>query len=310
MPYVPVRARNPEDWLQTADERWQAVRDAQPDLGPAIDLQRRLLTLVVGLDDALDAGRIPRLSLPPGYLAAKLARGVPALAGEPIPLPVAVMTPVLLQLCRALGEGGAGETAARIRIAIEGADLDAGSLLSASFARDQSSIRTGAGHRGLAPDLVWLVAELAVSPYANALQRQLLTRPADQRLSAALDAWNSGYCPACGSWPAVAEVVGGHRLLRCSFCASAWELTSYACIYCAHGGEQFLTTAPETPDRERKDRRLELCGACRGYLKSIDVDGPSPFPLAAISDIETTDLDVAAMERGYRRPALKPLTRP
>jgi len=31
--------------------------------------------------------------LPPKYLAAKLARGVPALSGEPIPLPVPVLTP-------------------------------------------------------------------------------------------------------------------------------------------------------------------------------------------------------------------------
>ena len=306
MPYVPVQARTPEDWPQTAEQRWRAIRQAQPDLAPAIDLQRRLLTLVVGLADALKGGRLPRLSLPPGYLAAKLARGVPALAGEPVPLPVAVLTRVLLQLCTALGEGGAGEAADHIRQAIATGSLDAGSLLSASFARDQSSIRTGAGQRGLAPDLVWLVAELAVSPYVNALQRLLLTAAVDPRLRSTLEAWNRGYCPACGSWPAVAEVVGGHRLLRCSFCASAWELSAYACIYCEQGGDGFLTAAP---DAERKDRRLEVCSACHGYLKSIDIEGLSPFPLAAISDIETTDLDVAAMERGYRRPALKPFTR-
>jgi len=34
----------------------------------------------------------------------------------------------------------------------------------------------------------------------------------------------------------------------------------------------------------------------------------SPYPLLSISDIETTDLDVAAMEHGYQRPPLKDFT--
>src|SRR5436189_2313606 len=44
-------------------------------------------------------------------------------------------------------------------------------LLTASLARNQAAIRTGASHRGLAPDLVWLVAELAVSPTRSGARR-------------------------------------------------------------------------------------------------------------------------------------------
>jgi FdhE protein len=94
--------------------------------------------------------------------------------------------------------------------------------------------------------------------------------------------------------------------MRCSFCAAGWELTTYACIYCDESGEQFVTAAP---DQERKDRRVELCSSCGGYLKTIDLPELSPFPLLSISDIETTDLDVAAMEHGYARPQLKDLAR-
>jgi formate dehydrogenase maturation protein FdhE len=79
-------------------------------------------------------------------------------------------------------------------------------------------------------------------------------------------------------------------------------LTAYACIYCEESGEAFVTAAP---DEERKDRRVEACTACGGYLKTIDLPELSPFPLLSISDIETTDLDVFAMEHGYARPALK-----
>jgi FdhE protein len=304
MPYVVIPAVSGENLLKSAEQRWGAVQEARPDLAPALALQRGLLTAVVDLARVLDGGRLPRLSLPPKYLAAKLARGVPALAGEPIPVPVPVVRPTLLQLCDALTAGGAGEATAHIREAIDGNKMDAGSLLTTVLHRDQAAVRTGAAHRGLSPDLVWLVAELAVSPFAHALQRMIFASAGagTPELAAAVDDWNRGYCPACGSWPAVAEVAAGHRTLRCSFCASAWEPKTYACIYCEESGEPFVTAAP---DAERKDRRLELCSTCGGYLKTLDVPELSPFPLLSISDIETTDLDVAAMEHGYARPPLK-----
>src|SRR5262245_56718364 len=302
MTYVPVPPVDTADLYQMAERRWDALGSSRPDLAPAVALQRDLLATVIQLAATLEGRPRPRLSLPPKYLAAKLARGVPALAGEPVPLPVPVLTPALLNLCDALAAGGAADAATHIRDAVASGTMEAGSLLTASFRRDQPAIRVGATHRGLAPDLVWLVAELAVSPFIHGLQRSLFERAGHDALHDALDVYAPGYCPACGSWPAVAEVVSGHRTLRCSFCAAAWELPTYACIYCGEKDEAFVTAAP---NEERKDRRVELCRTCGSYLKTIDLDELSPFPLLAISDIETTDLDVAAMEHGYGRPQLK-----
>jgi FdhE protein len=302
MPYVTIQTFSRENLLDSARQRWQVIRDTRPDLEPALALQGELLTRLIDLAGALAKGRLPRLSLPSKYLAAKLAHGVPALAGEPVPLPIQVLAPALFQLCDALAAGGAGEAATHIRESMDSGHLEAASLLTASLRRDQAALRTGAVHRGLSPDLMWLVAELAVSPFAHALQQMLFGSLGAGDLRTALDAWNRGYCPACGSWPAVAEVAAGHRTLRCSFCSCAWELTTYACIYCEEGGEAFVTAAPNTA---RKDRRIEVCATCGGYLKTLDVPTLSPFPLLSISDIETTDLDVAAMEHRYARPPLK-----
>ena len=305
MPYVTIQAFSRETLLDSARQRWQAIRQTRPDLEPALALQRELLTAMIDLAAALAGGRLPRLSLPPKYLAAKLSRGVPALAGEPIPLPVPVLTPTLFLLCDALARGGAGDAATHIREELQGGKLEAASLLTASLHREQAALRSGAMHRGLSPDLMWLVAELAVSPFAHALQRMLFGAVSGGELHDALGEWPHGYCPACGSWPAVAEVAGGHRTLRCSFCSCAWELKTYACIYCENSDERFVTTAP---DEVRKDRRIEVCSGCGGYLKTIDLPELSPFPLLSISDIETTDLDVAAMQHGYARPGMKEFT--
>src|SRR5687767_12434106 len=299
---APVPA-NRESRLAWAEGRWAVILAVRPDLEPAVALQRQLIGLVIDLTDTIEHSRLPRLSLPAKYVAAKLARGIPALAGEPIPLPVQLMTPTLIRLCEELAAGGAGDAADHIRAAIVDTRMEAGSLLNASLSRDQKSIRTGAVHRGLAPDLVWLVAELAVSPYAHVLQRVLLTPSADDStLAAALGEWRQGYCAACGSWPALAEIVSSHRVLRCSFCAHAWEMRTFGCVYCGDGGASFVTAAPN--DR-CPDRRIEICGGCGGYLKTLDVPDLSPFPLLAIGDLETMDLDMTAMEKGYRRPPLK-----
>jgi FdhE protein len=299
MAYVPVPRASRADLLEIAEGRWAAVSAARPDLEPAVALQRRLVALVVDLAETLERAPRPRLSLPPRYLAAKLARGVPALAREPIPVPAAALTPPALRFCDELAQAGAGDAASHIREALVSGAIEPASLFAASLSRDQQAIRTGAAHRGLAPDLVWLVAELAVGPFAHLLQLALF---ADGALGQPLDAWTEGYCPLCGSWPALAEVVAGHRTLRCSFCSSAWEPRTYACIYCANEDEGFVTAAP---DADRKDRRVEACTRCGAYLKTVDLAELSMFPLLAISDLETMDLDVAAMDHHYVRPPLK-----
>src|SRR3954471_9200322 len=190
MPYVAIPAVSRENLLDLAGDRWQVIGQARPDLGPALALQRELLSRMIDLADAIAHGRLPRLSLPPKYLAAKLARGVPALAGEPIPLPVPVLTPTLFELCDALASGGAGEAATHIRESMTSSRLEAASLLTASLQRDQAALRTGAVHRGLSPDLMWLVAELAVSPFAHALQQMIFGgSTAAGELRDALDAW-------------------------------------------------------------------------------------------------------------------------
>lgn len=305
MPLVtPGRTPGPA-LLDRAHARWQQLLTAHPELEPAVSLQRTVLGIVAELSETLGRGRLPRLSLPARYLAAKLGRGVPALAGEPIPLPLGALTPVLLRVCDTLADGGAGVRGQELGAALASGAIDAGALLGSTLAREQDTVRALASRAGVAADLLWLAADVTAGPFAHRLQESIFGRP-DTALDEALRGWNHGYCPACGSWPVAAEVTGGHRVPRCGFCSAGWELLTYACVYCGEAGEAFVTAAP---DRERTDRRLEACRSCAGYMKTIDVDELSPYPLVAITDLETMDLDVAAMQHNYRRPAVRSFQR-
>ena len=288
---MPPRHHDPLWRLAAA--KWAEIEAKSPDLAPAVALQQGLLGLLVDASASLEG--IVSLNLSPLVISDKRTRGVPAVRNETVDIPLQ-LGEFLPPLCAALAEGGAGDSARHIGEAVAVRSIDAISLLRVSLARDQEAVRTSALHMGFSPDLLWLIGELASSPLAHKLSSTL-----DARRSTMDDRWDRGYCPFCGSWPAYIEAQDAARVLRCSYCALGWSLQSHRCIYCAHAGENFVAAAP---DVNQPERRVELCGACGGYTKVIETAEPTPFPLVAIEDLASMDLDRGAMERGYRRPEL------
>src|SRR5262245_17839600 len=132
MPYVAPAPASRADRESAAAVRWNALERLRPDLFPAIALQRELVAVLFELIELLQARALPRLSLPPKYLAAKLGRGIPALAGEPVPVPAPALKPALLRTCELLASGGAGDAANHIRAHLDETRIDTGSLLTAS----------------------------------------------------------------------------------------------------------------------------------------------------------------------------------
>lgn len=286
-----------ENLWQLALARWAEIGASSPELAPALALQQGMLRILI---DAAERLEDPDQELPEIALDAvgdKWARGVPALRNEAISIP-ATLKQLLPALCNTLVNGGAGDSALHIKDALTKGEIDAGSLLSVSLARNQKTIRTSSLHHGFAPDLVWLIGELGSAPLAHFYEARLLSAPSLQEL---VREWDRGYCPCCGSWPALIEMLNGARFLRCSFCAASWELKTRRCLYCGNADERFVAAAP---DMAREHRRIELCGGCGNYTKAIEVNALTQFPLIAIEDLATLDLDQAAMGHEYGRPTL------
>ena len=108
MAFVSLAPVSRESRLAAAHARWTLILARRAELRPAVELQRELVTTLIDLSEALERRPVPKLSLPAKYVAAKLARGVPALSGEPVPVPTADIEPSLLRLCDQLAAGGAG----------------------------------------------------------------------------------------------------------------------------------------------------------------------------------------------------------
>ena len=298
---------DPEALVRRAETRWADIAAAQPDLIPAIAVQRPMVFRTIRLVDRL---RIepPILQLTRQRMADKLQAGHPLIRGEAAALPVALLAPLVLEACDDLAAGGAGDVARRVRGCIDAGRVDMGSLLAASFDRNQHAIRTKAMHEGIAPDVLWLAAELAAGPAAHVAARTLL---ADETagpggITGARDRWPHGYCPACGSWPAFAEACGEAGRLRCSFCGLDWPARVDRCTYCQDRDSRptSVTASPGAP------ARAALCTACGGYLKWLEPAAATPFELLAVEDLASCAVDAMAAGRGFGRPPLPNLGGP
>ncbi len=282
--------------------RWHEMLEDRPDLEPAIRLQRTLVGRLMAAVEALAArGPLPSPSV--DRMVARLGTGLPALGGEPQFFPTELLAPLVTRLADDLAEGGAGEAARHVGDAIRARRLDASSLVAASLARDARGFRLAADQLSLAPDLLWLIGEMAASPLAHTLATAARALP-DENLVAAFAAWQHGWCPLCGSWPAVAHGVEPH-VLHCSFCATEWIGPRERCIYCE---EQNDSLSIVVVDASRPDWLLELCTGCGGYVKVLGQPRSLDFPLHALEDLATSALDLAALERGFHRPPLRERT--
>ena len=150
-----------------------------------------------------------------------------------------------------------------------------------------------AGTAGSEPTALRAVAELAVLPLLHACGRRWAAR--------APVAWQPGYCPICGAWPTLAESRGVERTrrLRCARCGD-WATDWLRCPYCDAREHTRLGSLVAHGSAER--RRVEVCRACQGYLKTLTVLQGSPPADVMLDDLASVDLDVAARGAGFTRP--------
>jgi hypothetical protein len=121
--------------------------------------------------------------------------------------------------------------------------------------------------------LVELATWAAVPADVLASVLELVVRPPLQALALALK-------------PLLQEIEHWDRRLECAFC----------------GNDDHRSLGYLQGEREPRFR-VEICERCRGYLKSANAFESSPAEYLVLDDLASVHLDIAALERGYSRPA-------
>jgi FdhE protein len=111
-------------------------------------------------------------------------------------------------------------------------------------------------------------------------------------------AWKKGYCPVCGSLPALSYLKGeeGQRWLICGLCSHEWRFMRTQCPCCE-------TEDPKKSElcfvEDRAYERAEMCHQCKRYLVGVDL---RKYPYQFIPEVAVAGmmyLDVLCQEKGF-----------
>ena len=262
----------------------RALRQAQPELAPAIDMQIEVLEL---------QRRIQlRVSTPtPAPLPvrqARLRQGHRVLELADVPIDWADTRLAARQTADILHRHDLLELSDHDRLAAlfrDGDDLAA--RVRAWYA--ETAEGPGAGPAAGRGPMLDEVLVLALRPFfVRAVE--VAARELD------LGNWDRPWCPFCGAAPDFAVYLNDeHRQLICSRCVGRWDWEAVGCPWCP------MRERSRLPTFTSRDRRYRLCACdgCHRYLKAYHGRGASRPVLPAVDIIATLPLDAAAAQRGY-----------
>jgi len=112
--------------------------------------------------------------------------------------------------------------------------------------------------------------------------------------------WLRGYCPVCGSLPALLVLEDqGERRGYCSWCGAEWHLHRLQCPTCDNRCHESLAYM-YAEDEPRY--RIQYCRLCKCYFKSIDTREDIDPPYLPLEEWTTLHLDLLAQKSGWKQP--------
>lgn len=258
------------------------LKEEQPDLASAVDLQIELLQLQRRVMARVPSPAIP---LDPDHLNALLAAG-PILQFEHLPMDWSDMRFLLRATASAM----------RTHDAIDERDCQRVEALSRDSSRLPAVMR--AWYESVRPGAARTDVEAGLDSVFQQSMRPFLTRAADAIMARSdLSGWLRGTCPLCGGEPDLAVITpAAERLLICSRCTARWRFDQLTCPFCLNHDRSRITSFASRDGQYR----IFACDACGRYLKAYDARHASRPVMPAVDSIATLPLDAAAMQRGYK----------
>jgi FdhE protein len=267
------------------------VKERQPELAPAVDLQVALIELQRRVQARVP---MPWIEFAPDWLRTQQAAGRPLLRFEEIPLDWTDVRLVFRQTADVLRRHEGLEPADYVALQALGRDGHALEPLVADWF-----------NRTAHPDQAGAPPALPVAVSAEALDQvlALTLRPFLERCAEAVrqrvdfSGWRLASCPLCGGEAELAALdAKGDRFLICGRCTTEWRFDRGVCPFCRNDDRGRL---PSFASRDGL-YRLDACDVCRRYLKSFDTRAGHRHALLAVDSIATLPLDAAALQRGYQ----------
>ena len=259
------------------------LKQEQPDLASAVDLQVELLQLQRRVQSRVS---LPSIRLDTDYLNSQLA-SPPVLHFEHLPIEWGDLRFLLRATASAM----------RSHDALDDKDFRRMETLCRDAERLQVVLRSWYesakdGAPPIHPDAAGL------EPVLQQAMRPFLTRSADAIMAKSdLAGWIRGTCPLCAGEPEFAVITpAADRILICGRCSARWRFHQLTCPFCLNGDRGRITSFASRDGQYR----LYACDECLRYLKAFDARRASRPVMPTVDGVATLPLDAAAMQRGYK----------
>lgn len=259
------------------------LKQEQPDLGSAVDLQVELLQLQRRVQSRVS---LPAIRLEKDYLNGLLGKG-PVLRFEHLPIEWGDLRFLLRATAAAM----------RSHEALDEQDFRRVEALCRETDRLPVVLRSW--YESAGGGAVPIVEDGAgLEPVFLQAMRPFLTRSADAIMARTdLAGWVEGTCPLCAGEPDFAVITpAADRILICGRCSARWHFHQLTCPFCANGDRGRITSFASRDGQYR----LYGCDVCERYLKAFDARRASRPVMPSVDSVATLPLDAAAMQKGYK----------
>ena len=259
------------------------LRQDQPDLASAIDLQIELVQLHRRVQSRVS---LPSIRLDHDYLESLLS-APPVLKFEHVPVEWGDFRFLLRATASAM----------RTHEALEPSDVRRVEDLSRDTTRLPAAVR--AWYEATGSNATPLPADAAgLEPVFQQAMRPFLTRSAEAIMARHdLSTWKQGTCPLCGGEPELAVITpAADRVLICGRCSARWRFHQLTCPFCLNSDRARITSFASRDGQYR----LYACDVCERYLKAFDARRATRPVMPVVDTVATLPLDAAAMQKGYR----------
>ena len=258
------------------------LKEEQPDLAPAVDLQIELVQIHRRLQARVP---LPSINLDAEHLKALLAKG-PILLFEHLPIDWSDVRFLLRATAAAM----------RNHEALEDRDVRRIDDLCRDASRLPVVLRSW--YDSARPGGTTIDADAAgLEAVLQQALRPVLTRSAEAIMARTdFAGWRHHICPLCSGEPDLAVITpAAERILICGRCSARWRFDQIACPFCLNEERSKITSLASRDGRYR----ISACDVCRRYIKAYDARRAGRPVMPIVDSVATLPLDAAAMQRGY-----------
>jgi FdhE protein len=211
-------------------------------------------------------------------------KGKPVFDNSTIPVDVSQARETYFSLVEKT-EVNLGKNSDGLRRIMTDSESKTSQLFKESLKEDSKTLRLACENHGVDPHVARLLLRIALRPSL----RKMATKVAEE---INLTNWSHGYCPVCGSVPAIAKLDGESegRTLLCSLCETSWAYPRLLCPFCENVNQEDLHYLYS---EDEIGLRMDICNCCQGRIKTFDTHYPSGVIIPALDELVTSHLNMA-----------------